>query len=100
MLRSVRSRIPLYPTRQEGLGRTPLAHVAHQLKREFEAALKLALRWPYCGRDKRGKCRGIARTLPRDLPGKIGGQGLSGTCPGAPERHSDVTEGAGPPRSP
>ncbi len=45
LARNVRSRIPLYPdqSRRAQTGRTRLPHVAHQLKRGFEAALGLAL---------------------------------------------------------
>ena len=48
LARNVRSGILLYPD-QSGraqTGRTRLLHVAHQLKRGFEAALGLALQWP------------------------------------------------------
>jgi hypothetical protein len=38
-------------------------------------ALELALQWPWGVRDKQGKCRGIARSLPEVLPGKTAGQG-------------------------
>jgi hypothetical protein len=39
---------PLYPDQpgRAETGRTRLPHVAHQLKRGFEAALRLALQWP------------------------------------------------------
>lgn len=48
LARGVRSGIPLYlggPGRAE-TGRSRLPHVAHQLKRGFEAVLGLALQWP------------------------------------------------------
>ena len=61
----------------------------------FEAALRLALQWPYGGRDKRGKCRGIGKALPEVLPGKSAGQELSSTSPEVPERHSDTEEVTG-----
>jgi hypothetical protein len=52
--------------------------------------LGLALQWPWSGRDKPGKCRGIARALSGVLTGMTAGHRLSTTCTEVPERHPDT----------